>query len=123
MKYFYLGILLLFLTACAVLEVQKQKAPTNVHPLSQAQKTKEPVKTEVVPEPIVTKCETAVISATDTRGKIVLYYDNGQKESLSDYCGEGGFGFRIQYYCEGTEAKTRNTKCSGNSTCSKGTCI
>ena len=123
MRNVYFLIFSLFMIGCALQETQEQTSSKNTHPLSQeAQKTETDIKTEEIKEPVVTKCEVGVVSDIYTKGKVILYYDNGQKESLNDYCGEGEFGFVIRYFCEGNEAKTRIAKCPDNLTCSKGTC-
>ncbi len=73
------------------------------------------------PEPTAIKCEDkSDRSTTMTQGKVVIYYDNGQKESFEDYCAKGDFAFRIEYFCDGATAKTRINKC--NQSCVKGVC-
>lgn len=60
------------------------------------------------------------------RGKVTLEYGNGQKESTNDGCvdsDELAFKpFKVHYYCEGLEVKSKLYNCGINSTCVKGTC-
>ena len=60
------------------------------------------------------------------RGKVTLEYGNGQKETTNDNCvdsDELAFKpFKVHYYCEGLEVKSRLYNCGVNSTCVKGTC-
>lgn len=63
----------------------------------------------------------------NTKGKAVMTYSTGQKESFSDYCPEKDEelfkAFIVEYTCEGNKPKENTRKCDGNMTCSKGVCV
>lgn len=58
------------------------------------------------------------------RGDVVIYFSNGKKETLFDYCentDQPAFErFKIHYYCDGLNANTNIYECSQN--CTKGAC-
>ncbi|MBN2421250.1 hypothetical protein JXB27_03145 [Candidatus Woesearchaeota archaeon] len=61
------------------------------------------------------------------KGKAVVTYSTGQKESFNDYCpekDEEAFKvFVVEYTCDGNKPKENLRKCDDNMTCSKGVCV
>ena len=70
---------------------------------------------------VVTKCEDTDGQNIEVKGKAILYYSDGTKESLGDYCLREDPAFEIEYFCDGLEAKTKINKCDDS--CEKGVCI
>lgn len=115
-------LLLILFISCSTSDNSGVKTPSSKTQTSTSGGMQTGTSQEKAAEP-----ESTVINCTDTdgmgtteRGKVILMYSNGQKESLNDYCGEGEFGFQIEYYCDGLTAKTKLNKC--NATCTKGVC-
>jgi hypothetical protein len=111
---FLLLLSVIILLAC----VPIQEAPLAEHPAKEEVKVSE--------EGAAPPSEPKVVGCTDSdngdnpnvKGKAVLTYDNGQKESLDDKC--LGLNFQLEYLCEGNTAKTINNKCPN--ACEKGVC-
>ena len=82
--------------------------------------TSKPAERPVAAEPKISNCNM-------TDGKVVVVYDNEQKESFKPYClekDEDAFKSFIQvYYCEGLIVKSKLIRCTGNKTCLKGACV
>lgn len=71
----------------------------------------------------VVACEDTDGSDIYTKGKVILSYSNGQKESFKDSCLEEGSVFPVfltEYTCNNLNASSKLYKCDRN--CSSGAC-
>jgi hypothetical protein len=113
-------VLLLLFSGCIV---QPQQDVTGAE---QKEQPASPPAAETQPTPtqgpvVVTRCEDTDGQNTDVKGKAVLYYSDGTKESLGDYCLKEDPTFVIEYFCDGIAPKTKNVRCDDS--CVKGVCI
>ncbi len=118
-KALLLPFVLVLVIACAPITDTSIPAPT---PAEEVKKEAAAVPAAAINESvelIIIKCEdTDGGNNPNVRGKAIVYYSNGQKESLDDKC--PGLNFQTEYVCEGNTPNTVNNKCTN--ACEKGVC-
>lgn len=112
-------IFCIFLIACVPPQAPKQEVPTGSAQEKEVETTKIVVDNELVDLAVPTSCVDSDGENTKVRGKAVVQYSDGAKETLDDKC-ERESGLQIEYICEGVNAKTKISRCTN--TCVKGAC-
>ena len=112
-----LSVLCILLIACVPQQGQTQteSKPTQTTP----ETTKVVVNNTLVDISVPTSCVDSDGENINIRGKAVVYYSDGSKETLDDKC-DKETGYEIEYYCDGVNAKTKINRCTGG--CVKGAC-
>lgn len=116
--------LVVFLIACAVQTSSPSKAASTSATLKTITNSSNTAQTTAVQ---TAAPESKIKSCDFTEDKVVVFYDNGQRETFKPYCpekDEPAFkSFRQEYYCDGLTVKSKLTRCTGNKTCLKGECV
>jgi len=125
-KIIILIFLLLFIIACAQQSSQNNTVSTKTSSKTQTTAKTTTKTTSQTAAPTATS-EPKIKSCDLVNNKVIVIYDNGQKESFSSYCpekDEPAFkSFINVYYCDGLTVKSRMTRCTNNQTCSRGVCV